>query len=48
MKMACAQAVADVLRSARAKGFRAVNFIMVEAYWHIGQMIVTEQQQGKE
>jgi predicted nuclease of restriction endonuclease-like (RecB) superfamily len=42
------QAVAEVLRNARASSYRAVNFIMVEAYWNIGQLIVTEEQQGKE
>lgn len=42
------QPVADVLRNARAKSYRAVNFIMVDAYWEIGRMIVEEEQQGKE
>lgn len=42
------QAIVDVLQNARTKSYRAVNFIMVEAYWYIGQLIVTEEQQGKE
>ena len=42
------QAVADVLRKARTNSYRAVNFIMVEAYWNVGRMIVKEEQQGKE
>ncbi|MHB8764900.1 MAG: PDDEXK nuclease domain-containing protein [Deferrisomatales bacterium] len=41
-------AVADVLRTARAKAYRAVDFIMVEAYWTIGRMIVEEEQQGRQ
>lgn len=40
--------VADVLQKARSKSYRAVNFIMVEAYWNVGRMIVEEEQQGKE
>ena len=42
------QAIVDVLHSARANSYRAVNFIMVEAYWNVGRMIVEEEQQGKE
>jgi predicted nuclease of restriction endonuclease-like (RecB) superfamily len=40
--------VADVLQKARSKSYRAVNFIMVEAYWNVGRMIVEEEQHGKE
>lgn len=42
------QAVVDVLRNARSNSYRAVNFIMVEAYWNVGRMIVDEEQQGSE
>ena len=42
------QSVADILHNARSKAYRAVNFVMVEAYWNIGRMIVEEEQQGKE
>jgi len=41
------EAIADVLRNARASAYRAVNFVMVEAYWNVGRMIVEEEQQGK-
>jgi len=40
--------IAEVLRTARSSAYRAVNFIMVEAYWNIGRMIVEEEQQGNE
>jgi len=36
------QTVADILRAARANAYRAVNFAMVEAYWHVGHTIVEE------
>ena len=42
------EAVVDVLRTARGKAYRAVNTVMVEAYWDVGRMIVEEEQQGKE
>lgn len=42
------EAVADLLRNARSNAYRAVNFVMVEAYWNIGRMIVEEEQQGQE
>ena len=42
------QSVAEILRAARANAYRAVNFVMVEAYWDVGRMIVEEEQQGKE
>lgn len=42
------QSVADVLQAARSNAYRTVNFIMVEAYWSIGRMIVEEEQLGKE
>src|SRR5690606_37966854 len=41
------QSVADILHAARAKAYRAVNFAMVEAYWHVGRMIVEEERQGQ-
>jgi hypothetical protein len=40
-------AISDVLRTARATSYRAVNFVMVEAYWNVGRMIVEEEQQGQ-
>jgi predicted nuclease of restriction endonuclease-like (RecB) superfamily len=42
------EAVADVLRAARSKAYRAIDFAMVESYWNTGRMIVEEEQQGKE
>jgi predicted nuclease of restriction endonuclease-like (RecB) superfamily len=42
------ESIAEVLRSARSNAYRAVNFVMVEAYWNIGRMIVEEEQQGHE
>lgn len=38
--------VAEVLRTARANAYRAVNFAMVEAYWNVGRMIVEMEQKG--
>ena len=38
--------VARVLRDARAKAHRAIDAVMVEAYWNVGRMIVKEEQQG--
>jgi hypothetical protein len=42
------ESIAEVLRDARSSAYRAVNFVMVDAYWNIGRMIVEEEQQGKE
>ncbi|PIS30941.1 MAG: DUF1016 domain-containing protein [Candidatus Marinimicrobia bacterium CG08_land_8_20_14_0_20_45_22] len=41
------QNIRSVLENARARTYRAVNFIMVEAYWNIGRIIVEEEQKGK-
>ncbi len=35
--------VKTILADARRRSFRAVNFLMVEAYWNIGRMIVEEE-----
>ena len=40
--------VRAILRQARRLAYAASNFIMVEAYWHIGQRIVQEEQGGKD
>jgi hypothetical protein len=42
------ESIAEVLRAARSNAYRAVNFVMVEAYWNVGRMIVEEEQRGKE
>ncbi|MCF6157692.1 MAG: DUF1016 family protein [wastewater metagenome] len=36
-----------VLEKARSKSFKAVNTIMVRAYWSIGRIIVEQEQKGK-
>lgn len=40
------QSIKDIILSARATTYRAVNFTMVQSYWHIGQQIVEVEQQG--
>lgn len=42
------QNVKDILINARHNAYRAVNFIMVEAYWNVGRLIVEEEQKGKQ
>ena len=42
------ESIAEILRAARSNAYRAVNFVMVEAYWNVGRMIVEEEQQGEE
>ncbi|MBM4135691.1 MAG: DUF1016 domain-containing protein [Nitrospira sp.] len=39
--------VREILETARSSAYRAVNFAMVQAYWHIGRVIVEEEQRGK-
>ena len=39
--------VLQILRTARKSAYSAVNFAMVNAYWHIGKRIVKEEQQGE-
>lgn len=36
-----------VLDKARSESLRTVNFVMVQAYWNIGRIIVEEEQEGK-
>ncbi len=38
--------VVNLLNTARANAYKAVNSIMVETYWRIGQRIVGEEQKG--
>jgi hypothetical protein len=40
--------IKQILSDARKKAYSAVNTVMVEAYWRIGERIVLEEQQGKE
>ena len=39
--------IREILETARSRAYRAVNFAMVQAYWHIGRVIVEEEQKGK-
>jgi hypothetical protein len=39
--------VREILETARSSAYRAVNFAMVQAYWHIGREIVEGEQKGK-
>jgi len=39
--------VREILETARSSAYRAVNFAMVQAYWHIGRIIVEDEQKGK-
>ena len=39
--------IAEILQTARATAYRAVNEVMVQAYWRIGRVIVEEEQRGK-
>jgi predicted nuclease of restriction endonuclease-like (RecB) superfamily len=39
--------IREILESARSGAYRAVNFAMVQAYWHIGRVVVEEEQRGK-
>ncbi len=38
--------IREMLRQARQRAYAAVNFVMVETYWRIGQRIVEEEQKG--
>jgi hypothetical protein len=39
--------IRSILEDARSRAYRSINFIMVEAYWNIGRIIVDEEQKGK-
>ncbi len=39
--------IKEILDTARSAAYRAVNFAMVQAYWHIGRVIVEDEQKGK-
>lgn len=40
--------IKQVIEEARNTAYRAANFSMVQAYWHIGKLIVEEEQSGKQ
>jgi hypothetical protein len=39
--------IRTILDKARSESLRTVNFVMVQAYWNIGRVIVEEEQKGK-
>ena len=41
------KSVADVLAKARNSAYRAVNFVMVQAYWEIGRLITEDELHGQ-
>ncbi|MBU2638931.1 MAG: DUF1016 family protein [Nanoarchaeota archaeon] len=41
------ESIKQIIEKARNTTYRAVNFIMVAAYWNIGRIIVEEEQKGK-
>jgi len=43
----CYLKIKSILEEARHNVYRHVNFVMVQAYWHIGREIVESEQQGK-
>lgn len=40
--------VKQIIEEARNNVYRAANFAMVQAYWHIGKLIIEEEQKGKQ
>jgi predicted nuclease of restriction endonuclease-like (RecB) superfamily len=42
------ESIKTTLETARTKAQQSINFLMVEAYWQVGRLIVEEQQQGQE
>ena len=40
--------IRHIIAQARLRAARSVNHELVIAYWHIGQRLVEEEQQGKE
>ena len=41
------QTIRDILLSAKTQARRAVNDAMVQAYWHVGRLIVEDEQGGE-
>ncbi|KAA5539657.1 PDDEXK nuclease domain-containing protein [Adhaeribacter rhizoryzae] len=39
-------AIKQIIASARAKSYRAINRFLLESYWQIGKLIVEDEQQG--
>ncbi len=42
------KSIKTVLEEARSSVYRTANFAMIQAYWHIGRIIVEQEQKGKE
>lgn len=42
------QEIKQILAAARQRAFRAINSALIEGYWHIGQRIVEEEQNGSD
>ena len=40
--------VKQIIENTRISVYRSVNFEMVQAYWHIGRLVIEEEQSGKE
>ncbi|MCX6181421.1 MAG: DUF1016 N-terminal domain-containing protein [Bacteroidetes bacterium] len=40
--------VKNILQEAKGTAYRTVNSIMVVAHWHVGRLIVQDEQQGKQ
>lgn len=39
--------IRQIIQEARTQAVRSVNYTLTVMYWHIGQRIVEEEQQGK-
>lgn len=40
-------AISGIINEARGKAYRAVNFVMVQAYWEIGRLITDDELNGQ-
>ena len=40
--------IRETLLNSRSQAYSAVNFALVQAYWHIGRIIVEHEQDGQE
>jgi len=40
--------ILQIIEEARSAAYRSINFAMVQAYWHIGKLIVEEEQSGEQ
>lgn len=42
------KSIRKIIEESRDTVYRTSNFAMVQAYWHIGKLIVEDEQSGKE